>query len=295
MRTVYFGNNPELLLSLINNSHVLCIFCRNSDNESILKIKNIAHSNNIPIFTPSKKELFSYISYLCDLNADLFFVCGYKYIIPRDIFELPSRGTVNLHPSLLPKYRGQHVINWAIINGEIETGITFHLIDEGIDTGDILYQKVISISSKDTAYSLHNKIYHEASLLLPCVLNDISSAHYSKPLKQRNEDATSFPPRKPEDGQINWNKCGKDVCNLIRGLVRPWPGAYSFINNTKIILWTCTFESKVSNGVNGQILDLQDDMIVIKVKDGLIICDDYSLCSEGENTDSLIRVGNVLK
>lgn len=292
LKTVFFGNNPELLLTLIKESSVCSIFCRSNEDENILKIKDIAHSNNIPVLTPSKKELYSYVSYLQDLNADLFMVCGYKYIIPKDVFEIPPVGTINIHPSLLPLYRGQHVINWAIINGENKTGITFHFINEGIDTGDILLQREISISTQDTAYSLHQKLYTEASSMLCLLLDKISLGHDLKPLKQKDENATYFGPRKPEDGRIDWSKSGRDVCNLIRGLVKPWPGAYTLLEGTKVVLWKAHFQKYELDGLNGQIIDIVGHNLYIKVKDGLVICDEYSFWSEErENFHFSIQVG----
>lgn len=296
VKTVFFGNNSELLLTLISKSSVHSIFCRNSENESIAKIKKIARLNNIPILMPSKKELYSYISYLKNMNVDFYLVCGYKYILPREIFEIPSLGTINIHPSLLPAYRGQHVINWAIINGEEKTGVTFHLIDEGIDTGDILFQKEILIDSDDTAFSLHQKVYRAASGILCCMLEYISSNHELKPLKQEVGEATYFSPRKPEDGKIDWNKSGIEVCNLVKGLVKPWPGAYSLLDGQKICLWKCYFKQKDLKCSNGQIVCIKDEILFIKVKDGIIICDDYSLYNNnGDVVNSNIRPGGLLK
>lgn len=280
IKSVFFGNNHLILSTLIGCSKVSAVFCRNTEDENIIKLKQLAFDFQIPVFTPTKKELLNFVPYLKKLNADLFLVCGYKYIIPRSIFEIPSIASINIHPSLLPSYRGQHVINWAIINGEDKTGVTFHLVDDGIDTGDIVLQKEVPISSIDNASSIHDKLYCEASSMLSFLLNDISENCQLQSYPQCEDKATYFKPRNPEDGKIDWDNDGISICNLVRGLVKPWPGAYFFIGDYKIIVWNSLFERKYVEGVNGEIVYSNNNILHIKVKNGLLIIDDYSISDE---------------
>ena len=294
VKSVFFGNNPLLLSTLIECSDVSAVFCRNAENEAIVNIKQLASKLQIPVFTPNKKELSSYIRYLKNLDADLFVVCGYKYIIPRSVFEIPSIASINIHPSLLPSYRGQHVINWAIINGEDKTGVTFHLVDDGIDTGDIVIQKEIPILSFDNASTIHGKLYCEASSMLSDLVENISEGHKLKIYPQCEDKATYFKPRTPKEGKIDWNTDGVSICNLVRGLVKPWPGAYFFVDDKKIVVWKCIFENTNIEGVNGEIVYSNNDLLHIKVKDGVLIIDDYSIYDEHEEcTKKTIVVGEI--
>jgi methionyl-tRNA formyltransferase len=287
-----------VLKSLVNNSNVIAVFCRPADtnNKDIIKVKEIAKKYSIPLKQPNKKDLYRYIPYIRDLKPDLIVVCGYKYIIPKEIFTIPKFRTINIHSSYLPAYRGQHVINWAIINGEKETGVTIHHIDEGIDTGDIILQKKIPIFFEDTAKTVHDKIYDEACKLLLNVLDDIASGKTLQSKKQDDANATYFKPRIPEDGCIDWNRNGLEIYNLIRALVEPWPGAYSCIKGNKIILRSAKFENGLPhNNSFGEIIDVSNSTLTINIKDGKLIVDDYQLIDKNGNKVNMdIKAGNKL-
>ena len=297
LAVLFFGNNPVVLDNLIKNSNLLTIFCRPADNndENILKVKEIAKKYSISVKQPNKKNLYKHASYIKNLNPDLIVVCGYKYIIPKQIFDIAKFRTINIHPSYLPAYRGQHVINWAIINGEKETGVTIHYIDEGIDTGDIILQNKILISFEDTAKTLHDKIYHKACELLLNVLDDIASGKTLQSKKQDDTNATYFKPRNPEDGRIDWNMNGLDIYNLIRALVEPWPGAYSYIKGNQIILRSAKFDNVLPYNPSGEIIDVSDSTLTINVKNGKLIVDDYQVIDKNGNKVNMdIKAGNKL-
>jgi len=298
LRVLFFGNNHVVLDSLIENSNVVAILCRPADNsdENILKIKNIAEKYSVPVKQPDKKDIYKCVSYIKNLTLDLIVVCGYKYIIPKDIFNIPEFKTINIHPSYLPAYRGQHVINWAIINGEKETGVTIHYIDKGIDTGDIILQKKVQILFEDTAKTLHKKIYHEACELLLNVLDDIASGKTLQSKKQDDTNASYFKPRNPEDGCIDWNRNGLEMYNLIRALVKPWPGAYSYIKGYKIILRSAKFENGLTyNDSSGEIIAVSNSTLTINVKDGKIIVDNYQVIdNDGNDVNIDFKTGNKL-
>ncbi|MCG7848055.1 MAG: methionyl-tRNA formyltransferase, partial [ANME-2 cluster archaeon] len=216
---------------------------------------------------------------------------------PKEIFDIPEFRTINIHPSYLPVYRGQHVVNWAIINGENETGVTIHYIDEGIDTGDIIIQKKVPISYEDTAKTLHDKIYSEACELVIDVIHSIASGKQIISKKQDDKKATYFHPRVPEDGRIDWNKSGLEIYNLIRGLAKPWPGAYGYIKGKKIIIWSAIFEVSVSyKNSYGEICDISNSSFTIITNDGKLIVDDYMVLDENENELNFnIEVGDRIE
>jgi methionyl-tRNA formyltransferase len=284
-KVIFLGNNSEILDCLIKNSNVQSVFCQPLDknNVSLMEIKEITDKHSIPFHQPEKKELYNYINYIKELNPDLIVVCGYKYIVPSEIFNIPKLKTINIHPSYLPHYRGQHVVNWAIVNGESETGVTIHFIDEGIDTGDIIVQKKIHILFEDSASILHERIYREASDLLKLVLDRISSESALQSRKQDNSKASYFKPRNPQDGVIDWNKDGIEIYNLIRALVKPWPGAYSYIKERKVIFWNAQFETGSDGSSPGTIINILGSKLIISVKGGKLSIDNYIALDENGN------------
>jgi methionyl-tRNA formyltransferase len=297
-KVIFFGNNSVILDCLIKNSSVQSVFCQPLDknNISLVKIKEITDKYSIPFHQPEKKEFYNHINYIKEFNPDLIVVCGYKYIIPSEIFNIPKLRTINIHPSYLPKYRGQHVVNWAIVNGENDTGVTIHFIDKGIDTGEIILQKRIPILFEDTASTLHDRIYYEACELLKCVLNSILSGNTLHSKKQDDSQASYFRPRNPQDGLIDWNRDGIEVYNLIRALVKPWPGAYSHMKDIKVVFWNALFEAGSYDCSPGTIIDILDSKIVISVKGGKLSVDDYvALDRDGNEINLKLQTGDTFE
>lgn len=293
LKTVFFGNNPEVLECLSSVSDIAAVFTRPDDgtNENVNSIKAFCASSGIPVSQPAKKELYGYEDYLQKIDPDLIIVCGYKFIIPKEIFSIPRDGTINIHPSMLPRYRGQHVINWAIVNGESETGVTLHFMDESLDTGDIIVQKSVPINFEDTAKDLHDRIYVEACCLLKQILLDYRQG---KPLKgrvQNSSEATFFKPRRPEDGHIDWRKSSIEIYNLIRALSRPWPGAFSYLNGYKVVLWKAYIEESDDKLPYGKVINVRDDNIVVSTIEGQLVVTDYEIVG-AENDKKTVELKN---
>jgi methionyl-tRNA formyltransferase len=162
---------------------------------------------------------------------EIIVVVAYRKILSAQILRLPSHGCINVHASLLPKYRGAAPIQWAIINGEKKTGITTMLMDEGLDTGNILLQEETEISCDDNAETLGNKLAEIGASLLIRTIKGIKGGSI-KPIPQ--EGAPSYaPPLKKEDGRLNWSKTATEIFNFVRGMY-PWPCAYCYLNNERI-------------------------------------------------------------
>ncbi len=282
LKTVFFGNNLQLLECLSSESEVIAVFTRPDDgtNENVNSIRSFSASAGIPVFQPSKKELYGYVEFLEKAAPDLIIVCGYKFIIPREIFSIPKDGTINIHPSMLPRYRGQHVINWAIINGESETGVTLHFMEETLDTGDIIIQKAIPIDIKDTAKDLHDRIYAHAYDLLKEVLRDCKQGKKLTGKSQEETAATFFKPRRPEDGHIDWRRSSAEIYNLIRGLSKPWPGAYTYSGSNKMIIWKAYIGSDNCEGTCGKIINADNDYIAVSTNNGQIIITNYDIIKD---------------
>ncbi|AFN75653.1 methionyl-tRNA formyltransferase [Melioribacter roseus P3M-2] len=191
-------------------------------------IKEVALSNNIEVVTPSDLTDDSFLNLLKEINADLFVVVAFR-ILPAKVFTIPAAGTINLHGSLLPKYRGAAPIQWALINGDTETGLTTFFIDEKVDTGNIIMQQKVRIEENDDYGSLYNKMKIEGAELLLKTVDLIESGNYTLQ-KQDPEHVTMAPKITKELCRIDWNLPAKKIHNLIRGL-SPQPGAFFVLND----------------------------------------------------------------
>lgn len=207
------------------------------------EVKLYALKQNLKILQTENLKDKSIIDELKKLNADLFVVVAFRKL-PKEIWQIPPLGTINLHASLLPDYRGAAPINWVIINGEKETGVTSFFINEKIDTGDIILQKKIKINEKDNAGTLHDKLMKEGALLLLQTVKNIESGCYSSIPQdkiKRNKIIHTAPKINKEICKINWQKDTKDIYNFIRGL-SPYPGAWTIMNINGKKVFTKIFE-----------------------------------------------------
>lgn len=237
-------------------------------------VKEYAISNNIPLLQPLKLKDPQFIENLKAFNADLFVVVAFR-ILPKEIFTLPSKGSFNLHGSLLPKYRGAAPIQWAIINGETETGVTTFSLEEKVDTGNIYLQKKMDITDDDDFGSVHDRLsILGAEAVVETI--DLIVSNIFNAAKQIDEKATPAPKITKETGLIDWHKDAKDIHNLIRGL-SPYPGAYFFFNNKMLKV----FKSEVINDVvlkPGEMKPVKDGLFVGCGKNALRI---YEIQQEG--------------
>ena len=205
-------------------------------------IKLIAEKNKLNIFQPEKVREKSVVSQLKRLEPDVIVVIAFGQILPRSILDIPSSGCFNIHPSLLPKYRGAAPIQWALINGETETGITIMLLDEGEDTGDIILQKRSKIDPETDAILLYQQLGNLApNLLIHVLRRSIDQLPMTQP--QENSLATYAPQLTKEHGNVNWNKSAVEILNLVRGTAI-WPQAHAFLrDNLHIKILSCSLMS----------------------------------------------------
>ena len=194
-------------------------------------VKVIAAAHNLPIYQPERVRHRDAVRVLREFQPDVIVVVAFGQILPRSVLELPPYGCLNVHPSCLPKYRGAAPIQWALINGETETGVTIMLLDEGEDTGDIILQSSLPIDILDDAATLSSRLANLAPSLLIQALGCISDG----PPPHQPQDhfqATHAPRLTKEVGQIDWNQPADQIRNLVRG-VSMWPGAYTWIKSDK--------------------------------------------------------------
>lgn len=196
-------------------------------------VKTAAVELGLKVYQPRRASSPKFISKLKEIAPDVIVVVAYGQILKKEVLEIPPKGCVNLHPSLLPKYRGPAPIQWAIINGERETGVTVMFLDEGEDTGDIIAQKRVKIEDDDTAETLYDRLSLIGAQLLIDVLRDMDRGEVSG-RAQDHSQATYAPKLRKEDGHIDWTADSVRIYNLIRG-TKPWPGAYSYMGDDRMI------------------------------------------------------------
>jgi UDP-4-amino-4-deoxy-L-arabinose formyltransferase/UDP-glucuronic acid dehydrogenase (UDP-4-keto-hexauronic acid decarboxylating) len=199
-------------------------------------VAELASEHRIPVFAPTDVNHSRWVEKIKELSPDILFSFYYRQLIQREILDVPKAGCLNLHGSLLPKYRGRVPINWVLVNGEKETGVTLHYMTPRPDDGDIVAQKKISISDDDTALRLHWKVAQAAEKLLDEVLPQIQNGNAPR-IPQDHGKATYFGGRRPADGEIEWVKTAREIRNLIRAVTKPFPGAFSFIGERKCFFW----------------------------------------------------------
>ena len=187
---------------------------------------------DLEVLQPSTLKDENFRSQIRQLRPDFFVVLAFGHILTENILQLPRLGTINIHASLLPKYRGPAPIQWAIINGEPETGITTMLMDKGVDTGDILLSQKEPIFPEDTSATLHNRLAACGADLLVKTLQGFASENI-KPIPQDHHKATYAPLLKKQDGHIRWQKSADELDAFIRGMT-PWPGAFTFHNKNRL-------------------------------------------------------------
>ncbi len=186
----------------------------------------------IPVFQPEKVNSLDALAKIGEAHPDAIVVAAYGQILKPELIEIPQIGTINIHASLLPRYRGAAPINWAIINGEHETGVTTFLVDSGMDTGPILMQKKTEIGPNETAGELHDRLAVIGAELIVETLDRLVSRKIT-PIPQDDSQATLAPRLSREDGKIDWTKPAQEIHNLIRG-TNPWPGAFTHLSGKRV-------------------------------------------------------------
>jgi len=254
-------------------------------------IHEIAEKSGIPykkfkkIGTPDNVELIR------ELSPDYIFVIGLSQIINKEIINMARRGVVGFHPTPLPKFRGRAAMVWQVLLGVHETKCTLFMIDEGMDSGDILGQEDYLIEDTDYALDIERKLCETISKLTKKVLKQIMAGSI-KPIKQNEAEATYLLIRRPEDGLIDWKEPVEKIQRLVRAVSKPYPGAFSWYDGVhKIIIWKADYlKNRKYIGIPGQICEIYDDYFDIVGCDGLIRVWNY------DNVDNVkLIVGHKLK
>lgn len=233
-------------------------------------VKECALKYGIPVFQPAKIKMPEAVSQLKTYEADIYVVAAFGQILSKEILEIPPLGCVNIHASLLPKYRGAAPIQWAIIDGETKSGVTIMQMNEGLDTGDMLYVKEVEITSSDTAESLSNKLIEAGAQAIVEAL-PLLEAGKLMPVKQDDSKSCYAKMLQKSMGRIDWNRDAEEIHRLIRGLT-PWPSAYTYINGKqlKIFQAALTERSTENPAEPGVILQKDKDSVTVQTGRGTL-------------------------
>lgn len=235
-------------------------------------VKVFAEAKAIPVYQPDSIKTLEFIHLLKKLKPDAIVVVAYGKILPKEVLCIPRFGCINLHASLLPKYRGAAPIHWAVINGEQKTGVTTIYMDEGMDTGDIILQREIDILPDDTAGSVHDRLADLGASVLLHTLKLVAEGKAPR-MPQNHAEATYAPIIKREHERIDWSKRARDIKNHIRGM-NPWPGAFTTLYGKILKIWKAGVVNKTAHNdcdcTPGTVLSVNNDGIIVKAGEGLI-------------------------
>ena len=207
-----------------------------TENHFFASVARTAAEQGIPVFAPEEVNHPLWIDRIKAMNPDVIFSFYYRNLLCEEILNCASAGAFNLHGSLLPKYRGRAPLNWALVNGETETGVTLHRMTARADAGAILAQHTVAIAEEDNALTLHRKLNAAAEQLLGETLPALKDGKVDE-RPQDESQATRVGRRTPDDGRIDWTKPAETINNLVRAVTDPWPGAFGYIGSAKFIIW----------------------------------------------------------
>lgn len=264
MRVVFLGNHTvgvRVLETLLEHGTVTGVVAHPQDPEDGVRYESVydfSQSKGLNTVRMQGKdpELKAFIQ---SAQPDLLWITDYRYLIPLEIIQTAPLGAVNLHPSLLPKYRGRASINWAILNGEETLGLTAHFVDEGMDSGDIIEQVSYQLTPEQDVGDALETLYPLYQTITQKVIGHFHSGHVPRQV-QDHAKATAFPRRKPEDGLIDWQQPAQAVHNLVRAVAHPYPGAFTFFNDHKLMIWKAQAMPEMDQGEPGQIVSVNEDL-----------------------------------
>ncbi len=231
-------------------------------------VKVVCQREGIPVLQPLKMKDPAFLDALREWKPDVIAVTAFGRILPPVILALPPRGCINVHGSLLPKYRGAGPVQWAIIRGERETGITTMFMAEGMDTGDMLLRETVEIRPEDTAGTLAPRLADVGGRLLVETLRRLKAGTLT-PERQDDAQATMAPLLKKEDGLIDWTRPATEITNRVRGL-SPWPGAYTYVNGERWTLCRVSVGEESHNAAPGTVTRVTKDRIDVATGGGTL-------------------------
>lgn len=305
MRVIFMGT-PDFavntLEALIKSEHEVVMVVTQPDKPKgrgktmqFTPVKEVAVRENIPVLQPLKVREDEVVKQLEQAEPDVIVVVAYGQLLPENILKLPQYGCINVHASLLPKYRGAAPIQWAVINGEQESGVTTMYMAKGLDTGDMIDKVTVPLSPEETGGSLHDKLAEAGAVLLVETLAKLEEGTALR-TPQKEEESSYFSMLSKSLGNIDWTKSAVEIERLIRGL-SPWPSAYTYLNGKMLKLWqTVVIKEKelpkgsLTKGQAGEIVYVDKKSFIVKTGEDYINVLELQL--EGKKrmeTDAFLR------
>lgn len=251
-------------------------------------VKEAALKHNIPVYQPLKVREEEFVEKLKEMNPEVIVVVAYGQVLPKSILDIPKYGCINVHASLLPKYRGAAPIQRVVLDGEKVTGVTTMYMEEGLDTGDMLLKEEITLDEKETYGSLHDRLKELGGPIAVKTLKALEGGTAVR-IKQNDDEANYAKMIKKSMGKIDFNDEAVVIERLIRGM-NPWPSAYTSFNGKTLKIWDADVIEKEYDGVPGEIVEIDKDSFVIKTGKGALKI--LSLQLEGKkrmDTDAFLR------
>ena len=249
-----------------------------------------ARELGIDVWQPRKVRSGPFVEWMCSAQADVAVVIAYGRILMPKLLQAPKYGCINVHASLLPKYRGAAPIHWSIIRGETQTGVCTMQMDEGMDTGDILLSQSTPISNSMTTSELWTQLSQLGAQLMVQTLEQL---HDITPQKQNSDLATYAPLLKKEDGLIDFSKSAQEIYNLVRG-VNSWPGAWCYLGDDRLKIWSTEIvqNTNLVQGKPGEIISLEEP--IVQTGDGLLKLLDVQLAGKNRGPASNLKNANKI-
>ena len=276
MRVIFMGTpdfSVPALEALVKGGHQVIAAVTQPDKPKgrgkavlMTPVKEKALEMGIPVYQPVKVREPEFVKTLADLAPDVIVVVAFGQILPKSILEIPRYGCVNIHASLLPKYRGAAPIQWAVIDGEKETGVTTMFMNEGLDTGDMLEKEVVPLDPKETGGSLHDKLSAVGGRLILSTLKGLEDGTL-KGTPQTDEGSCYAKMLKKSLGDIDWTMDGAAIERLIRGL-NPWPSAYTSLHGKTLKIWDADVTDREYGVEPGTVAEVSKDQLIIQTGKG---------------------------
>lgn len=252
-------------------------------------VKIMAEALGLPVYQPESLKNGAILPYLEEKTPEIIVVVAYGKLLPEYVLNFPKYGCVNMHASLLPKYRGAAPIQWSILNGEKETGVTSMHMDKGLDTGDMILKSTVEILETDTAASLHDKLAASAASLAAETLKALSLG--TAPREKQDDTLSSYAPLLTKElGNIDWTKSTREILDKVRGLF-PWPGAYSYKDGERFKI--IEVERAEGKGIPGEVIENRGKLIVA-TGDGAIEIVTLQLAGKKQMAASALLLGNPI-
>jgi methionyl-tRNA formyltransferase len=271
---------------------ILCLVEDAHEEQFHPRVGAIAKEHGIPIFYSSNVKSSEYAAVLQQIKPDIAFAIGWRYLISKAAYSIPPKGTLIIHDSLLPAYRGFAPMNWAIINGEKKTGVTLFHIADGVDSGPIVDQLTTDIDTLDTAKTVDEKVIRLYEQIITKNLAGLEQDSIKRVIQDETK-ASYTCKRTPEDGEINWQLSAEQIYNLIRGLTHPFPGASTVLNGRRVLIWGAVLPQEKLHYVGnipGRVLGKRDGRIEVLTGNGVLQLTRLQYLDEDEKDASEISI-----